>query len=390
MRILFTTWAWPSHLYAMVPLAWALRAAGHDVRVATQPALLPAVAATGLPGVPVGRDVDAAGMVRGYVLAAAAAAAGTGGQAPAGSRGGPRAVRMFLELADAMVDDLVAVTRQWRPDVLVSEPTAWAGPVAAAATGTPLVRQTYGSDLVHRARGLAAEALEPLCARHGVERLDLQGLATVDVCPPQLQVRTDHPGLPMRYVPFNGPGAVPAAGPPPSGRPRVCVTWGTTLSRLGPPFFLAGEVARALAPTGAELVVAVTGEQRSLLGPLPEGVRVVTGAPLHLLLPGCDLVVTHGGAGTILTSLAAGLPLLLVPQLPDHAAHAGHVVAAGAGEVLLREEATPEALRQEVAGLLAGPQRAVAGRLAAEMAARPAPAAVAAQLAARIGGDGAA
>lgn len=31
MRVLFTTFAARSHLYAQVPLAWALRSAGHDV-----------------------------------------------------------------------------------------------------------------------------------------------------------------------------------------------------------------------------------------------------------------------------------------------------------------------------------------------------------------------
>ncbi|OEV20141.1 protein IroB, partial [Streptomyces nanshensis] len=68
MRVLFTTWAWPSHLYALVPLAWACRSAGHEVLVVSQPELLPLIERTGLPGAAVGKDVDGAGMVRGYVL----------------------------------------------------------------------------------------------------------------------------------------------------------------------------------------------------------------------------------------------------------------------------------------------------------------------------------
>lgn len=34
MRVLFTTFPIPSHLHLLAPLAWALRAAGHEVGVA--------------------------------------------------------------------------------------------------------------------------------------------------------------------------------------------------------------------------------------------------------------------------------------------------------------------------------------------------------------------
>uniref|UniRef100_J1RV42 Protein IroB n=1 Tax=Streptomyces auratus AGR0001 TaxID=1160718 RepID=J1RV42_9ACTN len=49
MRLLFTTWAWPSHLYALVTQAWACRAAGHEVLVASQPALAAEIGRCGLP-----------------------------------------------------------------------------------------------------------------------------------------------------------------------------------------------------------------------------------------------------------------------------------------------------------------------------------------------------
>ena len=43
MRVLLTTYAERTHFLMMVPLAWALRTAGHDVRVAVQPKLAGAV-----------------------------------------------------------------------------------------------------------------------------------------------------------------------------------------------------------------------------------------------------------------------------------------------------------------------------------------------------------
>ncbi|MEW2121266.1 nucleotide disphospho-sugar-binding domain-containing protein [Streptomyces sp. NPDC005474] len=381
MRVLFTTWAWPSHLYALVPLASAFRAAGHEVLIASQPALKQEIERTGLPAAVVGEDVDAVGMVRGYVLPSAAGEAAGGPQAPKEGKG-PRALRMFWAHAESMTDGLVDLARDWRADAVVYEPTALAGPIAAAAVGIPAIRVLYGTDLMLRARKLLPELLSPLAERHGVTDFDPLGAVTVDPCPDTFQVPTDYPRLPMRHVPYNGVGMTPGPlGAPAPGVRRVLVTWGHTMARLSPGLFLAGEVADALRGADTEVVLAVTAAQRGLLEPAllsgPGAVRVVEDAPLHALMPGTDLVVAHGGAGTVLTALRGGVPLLLVPQLPDHTGHAGRVFAAGAGEVLSRDEATPQRLREE-AGRLLDPEagaavRETARRLRAEMRDRPSP-----------------
>jgi UDP:flavonoid glycosyltransferase YjiC (YdhE family) len=379
MRMLFTTWAWPSHLYVLVPLAWACRAAGHEVLVASQPELLDEITRTGLPGTAVGADVDAVNLVRGYVLPSEAGQGDGLGQAPKVGKG-PRAMQMFMAHAESMVDDLVDLAREWRPDVVVFEPTALAGPVAAAAAGVPAVRQLYGTDLMTRARPILPEALKPLAERHNTGEFDPFGTCTVDPTPTSFQLPTDYRRLPMRYVPFNGPGPRPAPLPP-AERPRVCVTWGHTIAKLDPRRFLVPQVIEAIHELDVEIVAAVSAGQRALLGDVPDGVRVVVDVPVQHLLPQCDLVVGHGGAGTVLTALHSGLPLLLVPQLPDHLGHSGRVLATGAGEVLARDEATPERLRAEVTRLLAdGPEREAAAKLSQEMRQQPAPAEIVAEL----------
>lgn len=377
MRVLFTTWAWPSHLYALVPLAWACRAAGHEVLVASQPELLDEITRTGLPGAAVGADVDAAAMVRGYVLPSEAG--GADGQAPRTGKG-PRAMQMFLAHAESMVDGLVELARRWRPDVVVYEPTALAGPVAAAAVGVPAVRQLYGTDLMVRARALLPDLLAPLADRHGAGEFDPFGVVTIDPTPTSLQVPTDYPRLPMRYVPFNGPGALPSSTVDKS-RQRVCVTWGHTMAKLDPSRFLAGQMIAALGSLDVDIVAAVSAGQRALLGPVPDGVRVEVDTPLQHLLGDCDLVVAHGGAGTVLTALSFGVPLLLVPQLPDHLGHSGRVLATGVGETLTRDEATAEEVRTQAKRLLGdSPQRAAAGRLAEEIREQPSPSTVVTEL----------
>ncbi|GAA3582931.1 DUF1205 domain-containing protein [Amycolatopsis ultiminotia] len=378
MRVLFVTWAWRSHLYAMVPLAWAMRAAGHDVLVASQPALLPEIERTGLPGVAVGTDVDAAGMVRGYLLPSGAAGPGAAKPAPRNGKG-PRALQMVLANAESMTADLVELARGWGADLVVSEPTALAGPIAAAAAGVPAVRHLYGTDLMLRARPLLPDALAPLAAAHGVSDVDPFGVATIDPTPASLQVPVDYQRIPVRYLAYGGAQARPATARRTAG--RVCLTWGHTISEVAPERFLLPRVLSALAGSGLSVVAAVSTRQRALLGDVDEGVEVVVDTAIDDVLPGCDLVVAHGGAGTVLTAVRNAVPMLLIPQLPDHTGHAGRVLATGAGEVLAADEASGERIREEALRLISGdgPRTAVAA-LAGEMRQAPAPAAVVARL----------
>jgi UDP:flavonoid glycosyltransferase YjiC (YdhE family) len=53
--------------------------------------------------------------------------------------------------------------------------------------------------------------------------------------------------------------------------------------------------------------------------------------PQSLLLPYCDLVVTHGGHNTVLASLHQGLPLVIVPITADQPDNAARCEALGLG-----------------------------------------------------------
>ncbi len=125
MRVLFTTWAWPSHLHALVPLARACQI-GHEVLVASQPALVPAVAAAGLPYVSVGHDVDAVARLRALVSGTGpplpgAVPPGSAAHSRAGDR--PRVLDLFVDIARAMTGDLIDWASAWLPDLVVFEPT---------------------------------------------------------------------------------------------------------------------------------------------------------------------------------------------------------------------------------------------------------------------------
>jgi UDP:flavonoid glycosyltransferase YjiC (YdhE family) len=372
MRVLFVSWAWPSHYYPMVPLAWAMRAAGHDVRIAGQPGLQAAIRTSGLPSVSVGRDIDVISRQRPLLERVGPVRV----RVPLDQLRGKitQAFRIFADLAEVMLDDLLSFAGTWRPDMVVYEPTTYAGPLAAAVLGVPAVRHTWGIDYTYRAHEYEPEVLAPLCARLGLPGVETLGAVTVDVCPPSLQVPTTYPRLGMRYIPYNGPGLLPRWLTEPKDRPRVCVTWGTSNTRLDEGLFLADDVVKAVEDVDAEVVVTVTPADHDRLRPVPSHLRVVEALPLHLLVPSCDLVIHQGGLGTTLTSAWAGVPQLVIPQLHDQGLNALQLKATGAGSLVYGVEATPQLIR-EAAGEVLGTAgyRTAARTLATEMSRQPAP-----------------
>jgi len=66
--------------------------------------------------------------------------------------------------------------------------------------------------------------------------------------------------------------------------------------------------------------------------------------PYDELLKDIDVVVAHGGAGTNLGALTAGIPLVLAPQGADQGGQAERAAAAGGAILIPPEKFTPEAI----------------------------------------------
>lgn len=122
-----------------------------------------------------------------------------------------------------------------------------------------------------------------------------------------------------------------------------------------------------------DLVVAV-GRHRdpAAFGPQPPHVRVEHQVPHGVLLPRCDLVVTHGGFGTVMGCLAAGVPLVVIPVQGDQPRNARRCADLGVGRVVGPEERAPAVIRAAVRAVLAEPSyRTNAARPRDEIAALP-------------------
>ena len=108
--------------------------------------------------------------------------------------------------------------------------------------------------------------------------------------------------------------------------------------------------------------------------PQPDHIRIERFVPQEELLPGCDLVVSHGGSGSVLGALAHGLPLVLAPMSADQPYNARRCVELGTARVLDPVLATPDDVRKTVSDVLADQAyRHAAERIQAEYSMLPGP-----------------
>ena len=368
MRMLFTCRPTFGHIQPLMPLAKAALEAGHHVTFGAAAETLPALAAQGFATEIVGGPSDPG--LRSIL---------SGANAPPLEQHRLVAfTRCFAgsELTQRL-SDLGPLIRALRPNVLVHEIAELAAPLAAAAAGIPLVTVGFGPLLDPAVADAAGNVAAPAWRERGLKPARWAGLyggLYLDPCPPSLQVAesADLPIVQLMRTQSGGAGQAPEW----VGRlktPLVYVTLGTIFNKQRDVF---QRCLAALEGLPVEVVVTV-GEDNdpAALNASSGSVRVERFIPQDTLLPHCKLVISHAGAGTMLGSLAFGVPMVLLPQGADQLYNAQRCCAAGAALMLRPEQATIEAISAAVISLLdtsAFTERALA--IAAEMARMPSPA----------------
>ena len=377
MRVLVTSLSGHGHLFPLVTTGWALRAAGHDVLFATGGDMT-AVSGTGLHSYDVAPDLDIQSLFGGGNPAAAFSSTKTR-QNFEPDENHP-AFRFFHGLAEGMVAGLVELVASWRPDVVVYESMHAIGLLAAVVNDVPAIRHGIGVahpiETVQQMSKLNMDIFE----RYGITELPHPD-ADIDVAPPSMSVSEG--AWPMRYVPYNGGGVLPAWLTEQPTLPRIAVTLGT----VAPNVTGLGPIERVLAAARsieAEFVLAIGNTDTSSLDKLPDNVRLAGYVPLGPLLATSTAVIHHGGAGTTLTALDAGLPQVVVPQGADQPMNAAAVDKRGTGVSVTDEDLGVELIKRLLTdtGL-----RTAAEEVRAEMHAMPTPGDLASRVTKNFGGQ---
>lgn len=383
MRVLINALV-PSHVLPMVPLTWALRAAGHDVVFLGHADTVRAATEAGLPTWRVGPDDGGAQQWKPPVRRKDPFSA------PGSSTKLPELdpVRMDMmgqrwrDRLDGYVDDYLAFARHWRPDLIMTDPMEFSGLVVAAALHVPAVVHRFGVDnftsvLIEPTR----KALRETCLRLGAADGFPDPAMVIDPCPPSIQSPNVPVGTPIRYLPYNGTaGIAPWSVELPPG-PRVCLAFGmwsmTDLAKHGELRAVLDGVGAALDKHGAGTAfLLVPAHLHDDLGAVPDRIRLVDAQPIGYFLRDIDLMVHHGGSGSALTSLYHGVPQLVVAQDgPMLVPCAERIAASGVGYAIIddAERRDPDAIAEGVGHVLGSPgYTEAAGRVAAEIAGLPA------------------
>ena len=359
MRVLVVAAPLAGHLTPLLPFAHALWDSGHEVLVACGGEALPAGGTGALPFIDVARNLRI-----GRLAARSLVAHPVTARAELAGRGGDAGVRsLFGPVNEELTDALVTVAEQWRPDIVLHEPLAAGGAVAAARHDVPAVLHENGllDGLATTRVLLDSRPLQRARARHGVRGVPPPAVA-LRITPQSLAGPRD--ALAVR------PGRAGAGGPlpgwlrAPSVRPRVLVLRGGGPMR-GDLQASALRVVAAADDLDCELVL--VRPPARLLRRGGRGVRPVGRVALSELLPACAAVLHGGSAGHVLAALGAGLPQLALPGPGDRRYNAELVDARGAG---IGGAVTEDALRRL---LHDGEIAAAAREVRAEIAAMPSP-----------------
>ena len=281
---------------------------------------------------------------------------------------------LFVELcAPHVTDVMTTVLQRERPDLVVFEQTDVGAAIAAHRTGIRAVCQA----IVGWGRQWS-DIYEVVAAQVDLPSPDVLAEALIDPHPPFLaddEVTPPFPTIAMRPTAWTPDGPVPPWLLEPRRAPRVYVTMGTVFGNLE----LLRRMALEVAGTGCDTLVATgPGTRPGDLGDVPATVHVEQEVPQVQVLPHVDVVVHHGGTGTIIGALGHGLPQVLVPQGADQFWNADHITAEGAGRTVL-PGAPPGAVAEAVAALVEdqAPERTAARRLGGVISQMPGPDSVA-------------
>jgi UDP:flavonoid glycosyltransferase YjiC (YdhE family) len=371
----------PSHFLPLVPLAWALRAGGHEVMVGCTPDTGPLARDAGLCFAALGSGTRIDRVADEETSEDTFPATAWADTSPTSERHSYLAYQAELQTGFAAehVWDFLGFARVWAPDLVVSDGLNQVSRMVAGVLGVPLVYQRFGVDIAGDLYDtIADQKLDGLCRQLGLPTLPRPALI-IDPCPPSLQWEGAEPGCRMRYVPANGPGTLPAwAVAPPSGQ-RVCVCPGLTVLRAAGPR-VAHRVAEALGGMeDVEAIFVMSARDSRRVGRLAEVFRVTESLPLNMFLDPCDLLICYGGSGTALTGIAHGVPQVVFPQWVDQFDYGRRLVDAGAGVCLATrdKQADVAAIRDAVRRVLSDSSYSrAAARLRGENDAAPPPSAL--------------
>lgn len=343
MKVLFVSSPGLGHLFPLIPLAWAFRASGHDVVIATAEHAERA-AQSGL------EVVDVAPHFSSVAAFEQVAEDRPDFATTVATRPAIDLVEWGVQIAAVnrpLIDGLITLTDDFKPDLVVYEQGATAGLLAAARAGVPAVQRNHGAFATGGMHDAIAAFLGDFFDEYDLPSPLPKPDVIIESFPPSMILDRSPEGWFMRWVPYGGGEVHGDRWPTAPDRPQVAVSMGTIeLQAFG--LGAVESIIAAAAEVDAAFVLALGDLDVGPLRPLPPNVRSVGWTTLHRLLRRCTAVVHHGSGGMIMTAIEACTPQLLAPDPRDMFQHSGRAAVRklGIGLVSTADQVGPELLTE--------------------------------------------
>lgn len=317
MRICFSAIPAYGHVFPMVPLAAAAADAGHEVTFVAGTSFVGRLPVPVVPGVPDGMTLqDAEAEARNEV------------KDPSEPFAWPMA--MFGVVMPRYIGPglLQHWERHGRPDLVIHDGSNIGAKIAAAQLGV----QSMGFHISLSSPSFFLRKLETAT-----------GTGTASLIDPRPATwrgdeLADFDCVPLRSVAWSEPSApFPAWLTTPSSGPTAFLTLGTVA--FGAVEVLRRSILETASRCARVLVAAGPEADVDSLGELPGDVHVERYVDQARVLEHIDLAVHHGGTGTTLGCLAAGVPQVITPQGADQFLNAARLVELRLGHAVANDAA---------------------------------------------------
>lgn len=364
MRILVTTNALVSHFLPLMPIAQKMKERGHDVRVAAVPELGAEIRKHGFDHLEFNgwTDQEFEDLNR------------RAQKVRREDEGKLFMSQFFMGLAArSAIPGLLTDLEKWRPDLLFRESTEFAGLIAAKKLGIHHVRfeivngeseESIASNYATEMDALRTSVSLPAIGE-GYLRDEPALSAHPKVLDDTMRINSREP---YRFRTSALP-KVPVAGRPEwlldRNVPLVYMTFGTVTAGEGRARHIYDASLKAVANLPITVLM-TTGKDAppDLIKNVPENVVVRDFVDQAWVLNYVDLMVCHGGSGTVLGGLAAGVPMIVVPMFADQPDNARCLAAAGLSITV--EDQDIGMLGSRILDVLNAPERKMAAEQAAD------------------------
>jgi UDP:flavonoid glycosyltransferase YjiC (YdhE family) len=341
MRTLFITQPGDGHLNPLVPLARALHSAGHPILFAVAHSYLDDVSRLGLPSVAAGPDYrwDAA------LQRWPECVNHMGADSPA----------FWVETVNRditvpLVHDLRRIVAEFRPNLLVAEAASFAAAsILREVESLPLVLTAWGTEPgVQSSLDLFGIGQNACRSAFGLAPWDGKAIPTdlwISFTPPRWG-KLDREPLPetwRAHLPLDARSEPVVRS---IDRPLVYATLG---SIYGTAHKLMRSFIQAIELGGWQGVVTVGRNNDAAKFQHPPTIDVVQYVPQADVLPRASVVLCHGGFGTVMGSIDAGVPMVIVPLGADQLQNAERAQRVGIATVVEPARASPQVLRDAIA-----------------------------------------